>query len=97
MKNAMLCGLRGIEIEMPEEAIRDCSASGPVDDAVEYWGRKIPAPSILTRELQITILAETGGWPRAELEAIEWADELWGRCLWIAACNYKEENREEFD
>lgn len=92
----MLCGLRGIKIEMPKEAIEDCAGSGPVDDAVEYWADRISVPSILTRELQVKILLESGGCDREHIH-LETDADLWRKCVWIAACNCKEENREEFE
>lgn len=50
---------------LPEAAIADCSASGPVDDAVAYWVDRLQleAPAWLLREH----LKEYGAWDRADL------------------------------
>ena len=93
MKNALLCGLRGIEIRMPIEAIADCSEPGSADDAVKYWAGKINLD--LETDRMIEVLVETGGWTREDLKE-ENVDTLRERCIWIAACNYREENRLEF-
>jgi hypothetical protein len=84
---ALLCGLRGIEIEMPGQAVLDCSRPGPADDAVAYWAPRIPRPDTLTPELLRDCLREYGAWEEEQL-----ADDAanWGRAVWSAACNAKE-------
>lgn len=77
------------EFEIPLEAARDCSAQGPVDDAVAYWAPKIDL-SNYSREEKIRGLVETGGWTREELEKLD-DSELDEKILWITSCDLKEE------
>ena len=70
---------------LPADCVADCSASGSVDDAVEYWVQelKFEAPSWLLREH----LRGYGAWSRAEL--CDHQQNL-RRLLWLWACDCKE-------
>ena len=79
-------GLSGAEIfTASEEAIADCSASGPVDDAVAYWVSRVEwhADAQTIRES----LAECGAWDVRQLAD---DDENRQRILWVGACDLRE-------
>ena len=71
--------------ELPSDCVSDCSASGHVGDAVDYWAKrlKLEAPSWLLREY----LSEFGAWSRAEL--CDHQENL-KRLLWIWAFDCRE-------
>ncbi len=74
-----------VELELTEECVRDCAASGAVDDAVAYW---LTVPQVarqletLTLEDSARILYGYGAWAAGELRDLETNK---GRILWIAA------------
>ena len=70
---------------LPKQCIYDCTASGPVDDAVDYWVAELEleAPSWLLREH----LREFGAWDRSEL--CDHQENL-KRLLWVWAGNCRE-------
>ena len=76
------------DLEMPAEAVRDCSHQGQCDGDVEFWANKIQRPETLTPELLAAELKEYGAWDADEL-----SDDAanWQRLIWIAAGNIKEE------
>ena len=76
---------------LPEDCIADCSASGPVDDAVAYWldRLQLDAPPWLLREH----LRQYGAWDRADL--CNHRDNL-ARLLWIWAGDCKENHDPDF-
>ena len=76
------------EIELPIEAVRDCSAAGSVDDSVAYWAPKIPRSGEITADMLRDELKECGAWDTVELLDSE---ANWRRIVWLAACNIKEE------
>jgi hypothetical protein len=76
------------EISLSEECVRDCSSSGPVDDAVEYWARKTSL-NMSDEDLKAE-LKEYGAWEDEELNDRETNER---RIVWIAACNIKEEEK----
>ena len=71
--------------QLPPECIADCSAGGPVDDAVAYWIDRLQfdGPSWLIRRH----LRSYGAWSRREL-CDHQANRR--RLLWIWACNCRE-------
>jgi len=76
------------EIQLPSEAISDCSHQGSCDDGIAYWVNKnivFPAPELIRAELK-----EYGAWADYEL-----ADDAKNRerILWIAAGNIAEEEK----
>lgn len=77
-----------IEFELPEECVQDCSASGPVDDAVEYWQRELKLK--LDRNKMILELQEYGAWDRAELAQMS-DDDLEQKLIWLGAGNISEQ------
>ena len=71
--------------DFPEEAIRDCSASGNVDDAVEYWIKKLdfrPDSDAARKRLR-----EYGAWDDDDLEDDE-ANR--SRLFWVMMCDFGE-------
>jgi len=71
---------------LPAECIEDCSASGSVDDAVDYWVDRLnfEAPAWLLRDH----LRRYGAWDSAEL--CDHKANL-RRLLWLWACDCSEE------
>jgi hypothetical protein len=68
--------------ELPLECITDCSASGPVDDAIDFWLDRLQfdgPPWLIRRHLR-----GYGAWPEREL-CDHQANRR--RLLWIWACN----------
>jgi hypothetical protein len=90
-----------IQFRLPGEAVIDLSASGPVDDAADYWQepvRKLTAglyaddianPWNPTAEKLREELSEYGAWSDEEL-----SDDAanWRRIIWIAANNIADED-----
>ena len=74
----------------PVECIRDCSASGSVDEAVEYWRRELALVAALEpiRPLVESYLKEYGAWDDLADADIE---TLADRVLWTAACDISEQ------
>ena len=85
----MFCNLWFIDrcgqCELPPACIRDCSASGPVDEAVEYWVQRLQfdGPAWLIRRH----LHRYGSWSAADL-----CDHQANRhrLLWIWACDCRQ-------
>jgi len=73
-------------LEIPQEAIGDCSHQGACDEDVEHWQSKIARPDECTEEALAEELREYGAWEDAELQD---DDANWLRIVWIAACNLK--------
>lgn len=82
-------------LRLPGECAADCSASGPVYNAVAYWVDRINfSETNLRGEVQATAgnirreLEEYGAWDAEEL-----ADDAANRqrIVWIAACNIAED------
>lgn len=76
--------------QFPEECIDDCSASGSVDDAVEYWRNKLGFSATLepVRTLAERYLKEYGAWDDLAEADI---DTLADRILWTACCDIREQ------
>jgi len=73
------------QCELPPACIRDCSSSGAVDDAVEFWVRRLEfdgPPWLMRRHLR-----GYGAWSAADL-CDHQANRR--RLLWIWACNWRE-------
>ena len=83
-----------IELAVPGEAIVDLSASGPIDDAAEYWSARVDwsgvSPEDLARDL-----SEYGAWDEAELEDEEANRRrfLWTACGGLADSEDPDEDR----
>ena len=74
--------------ELPRECIAECSASGDVTAAIEYWVDRLDLT--VDTHAAIDYLVEFGAWEIEELES--WDNrELAARILWIAACNLAED------
>lgn len=80
------------ELDLPSEAVADCSHQGRCDEDVAYWETRVTRPAALTPELLALELKEYGAWDAEEL-----ADDAanWRRILWLAAGNIKDEAYEE--
>ena len=93
MKNKKaLCYFANVEVEIPIDALIDCSSIGPVDESVAYWITKIDFGDLTIDKIKAG-LKETGGWSMEELNADD--DETnFGRALWIMACDWKENESE---
>lgn len=75
-------------IDLPDEAVTDCSHQGPCDEDVAYWERRIERPAEVTESALAAELKECGAWDTEDL-----ADDgaNWRRLIWIAAGNIKDE------
>ncbi len=75
-------------LDMPIEAVADCSHIGACDADVERWALKITRPEQITPETLRAELKEYGAWDSDELN-----DDAanWQRLIWIAAGNIKDE------
>lgn len=76
--------------QFPAECIAECSASGSVDDAVEYWRKKLEFAAALApvRPIVERYLGEYGSWDDLDTADI---DVLADRVLWTACCDIREQ------
>jgi hypothetical protein len=76
---------------LPAECVEDCSASGSVDDAVDYWVERLnfEAPAWLLRDH----LRGCGAWDSAEL--CDHQANL-RRLLWVWACDCSEDEGRDY-
>jgi hypothetical protein len=72
--------------QFPAECIADCSASGAVDEAVEYWVKKLNFNP--PQELAVRYLKEYGAW---DAEQLADEDANARRILWTLCCDIKEQ------
>lgn len=88
-KNAVYLNHFAEPLLMSDKCVAECSASGPVDEAVARWSKRVKRPEGYHREGLIFELQEYGAWSNEELQ-----DDAanWQRIIWIAACNIKEGN-----
>lgn len=71
--------------ELPRECVEDCSATGSVDHAVEYWCNRLQFT--VDREAAIRCLKGYGAWD----DLAETDDEtLAQRVLWLACNDFNE-------
>lgn len=82
-------------LTMPREAGEECSTPGqPADAAVAYW---LTSGAIVwhasERELR-AICEETGAWEDCETAEL---DTIKGRVLWMAACDWRENDKDRED
>lgn len=78
------------EIEMPDQAVTDCSHSGACDEDVSFWAPKITRDNErCTPESLRAELSEYGAWDDEELSD---DGENWKRIVWLAAGNIREES-----
>lgn len=75
--------------DLPDNCISECSASGDVTEAVNYWQQQLNF--VVDRNDAIVYLKSTGGWSEDELKDLS-DDELAQKVLWIACCDFKEGN-----
>lgn len=78
--------------EFPDACIQECSAMGPVDEAVDFWQSELDfqVPPAHTRKW----LRNFGAWDQDELNAMD-ETELAKKVLWIA-CGDLNENGDWF-
>lgn len=76
--------------QFPADCIDACSASGSVDEAVEYWVSKLNLSSTLepVRSRVESYLKEFGAWDDLQEADI---DTLANRVLWVACCDIREQ------
>ncbi len=76
--------------QFPADCIESCSASGRVDDAVEFWRIKLNLSAALepVRDITERYLKEYGAWDDLQTADI---DTLANRVLWTACCDIKEQ------
>ncbi len=86
----MIASFNRFQIELPPQAVADCSHSGACDSDVAFWLPKLPQIAAIDPEKLRAELKEYGAWDAEEL-----ADHgaNCARILWIAAGNIKEESR----
>jgi len=74
----------------PGDCIAECSASGSVDNAVEYWKNKLDFVAALAphRPHVESFLKEYGAWDDLADATIE---TLADRVLWLACCDIAEQ------
>jgi hypothetical protein len=73
--------------DIPVECIKECSAPGNVDEAVEFWCDKLKFT--VDRLATIKCLKKYGAWDVNELNAMSDA-MLAERVLWLACCDFNE-------
>jgi hypothetical protein len=74
--------------DLPQECIDDCSSSGDVTEAVEYWVNKLGFT--VDRERAIDCLKGFGAWTHDELCEME-SEEIAMRVLWVACGQFSDE------
>jgi hypothetical protein len=72
---------------LPEDCIADCSHSGPCDNDVEYWRRRLDFS--VPRQTATAYLREFGAWTAEEL-ADKTDEELAETVPWSACCDIRE-------
>lgn len=78
-------------LEIPVDAIADCSHQGRCDDDVAHWSKRVERPTECSPENLAAELKEYGTWDSDELAD---DDENWNRIVWIACCDLKEESHD---
>jgi hypothetical protein len=76
------------ELELPDECVTACSHSGPCDNDVDYWEKKIQIninPDLIRAELK-----EYGAWDNEDLKD---DNQNKKRLIWIAAGNVRDEEK----
>ena len=87
----LFAGLSGrLLAKVPTECVRDCSASGPVDDACAYWARHASVTFGSPDDIRAD-LKELGAWEPEELADDDANRE---RILFTACGAYAEELRQ---
>lgn len=76
-----------LNFELPVDCVEECSASGSVDSAVEYWQQQLKLN--LNRNDMILELAEYGAWTDNELAELD-DSELEQKLIWVGACDISE-------
>ena len=79
------------ELQIPAQAVEDCTHIGACDSDVAYWQSRIARPDKCTPEKLASELKDHGAWDAGEL-----ADDAanWRRIVWIACGNIKDEKHE---
>ena len=82
-----------IELQIPGEAIEECSHSGRCDDDVEYWAPLLGL-GFVERKLIERELNEYGAWD--DLGTID-IDTLHQRLCWVACCDLSDTPYDELE
>ena len=77
-------------IEIPVEAIGDCSHQGACDEDVEFWQRMMARAEMDISEISDEDLSEELSEYGADWDLSD-RDDNEQRIIWIACCNLKEE------
>lgn len=79
-------------LDLPDDAIGDCSHQGSCDADVEHWSARIARPSDISQEALRAELKEYGAWDPDEL-----SDDAanWLRIVWLAAGNIQDDQCEQ--
>lgn len=72
------------EYKIPRQAFDDCTAQGRVDDAVEYWEKKLNAEKPFDIASCRRTVQCTGAWSKEEIAALS-DSEIRQKALWVAA------------
>lgn len=76
-----------LAVDLPDDCVQECSASGSVDEAVDFWVDELkfdPNPDRCRNYLK-----STGGWADDELTDDESNRR---RLLWVVCCELNERN-----
>lgn len=79
-------------LDLPDDAINDCSHAGDCASDVGFWASSITRTPDITPQALSAELWEYGAW-----EAEELSDDAanWRRIIWIAAGNIREEEYQQ--
>ena len=80
------------EVELPDEAVRDCYHQGACDTDVDFWEPKIKIKASAT--LIKAELREYGAWDKSELKD---RTQNKKRIIWLAAAQVQEDEEEVSD
>jgi len=83
-----------LRTDLPDDCIEACSASGAVDDAVDYWRGRVEDKLNFPREVMIDHLLRYGAWSHEELSSLG-TPALQDKILWLACCDFSERPEEE--
>lgn len=81
-----------IELQIPEEAIAQCTHSGQCDADVEYWVDHVDFSRISTDIMQLE-LKEYGAW--GDLQTVD-RNTLQQRLVWIACGELADSNKRDY-
>ena len=91
--NELVFNRYGLQGDLPEDCIAECSHPGSCDAEVEYWREKLNLVALIepSRAEAEEFLGDYGAWKDLATADIE---TLADRILWVAACDAREEQYE---